>query len=203
MLKAISYIRFSSAIQGEGSSTERQEILVRNWLAKNPDYELSNLSAKDLGRSGFSGAHLKHGLGGILNAIESQKITQGDVLLIEAFDRLGRLVPLEMMGLVQTIVNKGIKVVTLQDQQEYTKDRLNNDASALFILVGKVQQAHDFSKNLGERISASYDAKRRKAKAGGKIVIATPFWLNTDGTIKSREGDAVKACVDLFLKGRG
>jgi DNA invertase Pin-like site-specific DNA recombinase len=203
MLKAISYIRFSSAIQGEGSSTERQEILVRKWLEKNPDYKLSNLSAKDLGRSGFSGAHLKHGLGGILSAIESKKITQGDVLLVEAFDRLGRLVPLEMMSLIQTIVSNGIKVITLQDQQEYSKDRLNSDASSLFILVGKVQQAHDFSKNLGERISASYDIKRRKAKAGGKIVIATPFWLNTDGTIKHREGEAVKECVTRFLKGRG
>lgn len=203
MPNAISYIRFSSVIQGEGSSTERQEELIGRWLNENQDYQLSNLSAKDLGRSGYKGEHLKHGLGAIIDAINERKIVNGDVLLVEALDRLGRLPPLEMISLIQRIVAEGIKVITLQDRQEYTQDKLNGESGSLFILVGKVQQAHDYSKSLGERISASYVKKRVAARSGAKIKIATPFWLNSDGSLKQNEGEAVRKCIELYLKGRG
>lgn len=203
MPKAISYVRFSSVIQGEGSSTERQEALIGSWLKQNPDYELSNLSAKDLGRSGFKGEHLKHGLGGILEAIKSEKIARNDVLLVEALDRLGRLPPLEMTQLIGQIVTHGVRVITLEDGQEYTAEKLNSMDGSHYVLIGKVQQAHYYSKNLSNRIKKAYEAKRRKAKEGENIRLFAPFWLNTDGTIKENEGACVRECIDLYLKGRG
>lgn len=203
MPNAISYIRFSSGKQGKGSTTERQESFVNEWLAKNPDYELSTLSAKDLGRSAFSGEHLKYGLGAIVRAIEDQKIVKGDVLLVEAVDRLGRLPTLEMITLIQKIVTNGVKIVTLQDQDVYSAEDLNSLDGKIYALVGKIQQAHNYSKNLSIRIAAAYELKRQKARNGEKIKLATPCWLNSDGTLKQAEADAVRACIDLYLRGRG
>lgn len=64
MRRGISYIRFSSERQLKGDSVRRQSKLVTDWLDKNPEFYLdSSLSFKDLGKSAFSGKHLKGGLG--------------------------------------------------------------------------------------------------------------------------------------------
>lgn len=203
MKQAISYIRFSSEKQSKGSSTTRQEEMIVEWLERNPDYNLSDLSATDSARSGYKGEHLKYGLGEILTAISQGKIKRGDVLLVEAVDRLGRLAPMDMFDLVRNIVRSGVAIITLQDNQKYDEDCLNNESIALFGLVGKVQQAHYYSKNLGDRIAKAYKNKRDKARKGEAIRIASPFWLNTDGSLKNEESEIVRACIDLYLNGRG
>lgn len=203
MPKAISYIRFSSAIQGDGSSTARQEARIGEWLGANTDYELSNLSAKDLGRSAYDGEHLKHGLGEIIRAIKERKIVEHDVILVEAFDRLGRLAPTKMIELIQQIIGGGVNIITLEDQQVYSVKRLNSDPSALYILIGKVHQAHDYSKRLGKLVAGSYEKRRIDARNGVRIKIASPFWLNSDGSVSKEHGNAVRDCIDLYLKGRG
>ncbi|EFK6634462.1 TPA: recombinase family protein, partial [Escherichia coli] len=89
MRRAISYIRFSSERQLKGDSVRRQSKLVTDWLDKNPEFYLdSSLSFKDLGKSAFSGKHLKGGLGDFLTAIEKGLVKAGDTLLIESLDRL-------------------------------------------------------------------------------------------------------------------
>lgn len=203
MKQAISYIRFSSDKQSKGGSTDRQQEMIVEWLDSHPEYKLSDLSAIDPARSAYKGEHLKYGLGEILVAINEGKIRRGDVLLVEAVDRLGRLAPMDMFDLVRGIVRAGVAIVTLQDNQIYNEECLNNESIALFGLVGKVQQAHYYSKSLSDRIKKAYKRKRDKARNGEQIVIATPFWLNTDGSLKEDEARAVRACIDLYLKGRG
>lgn len=206
MKQAISYIRFSSTQQVKGSSTARQKELVGAWLAKNSDYELSHLSASDLGVSGFTGRHLDCGLGGILKAIEQGKIQAGTCLLIEAVDRLGRLKVLEMVHLFRGIVQAGITVCTLEDNRNYSKESLNTNESELFILVGKIQQAHEYSKALGRRVAAAYEQKREKARAGagvGSVKKRNVFWLDSDGKLKPKESDMVKACISQYLNNKG
>jgi DNA invertase Pin-like site-specific DNA recombinase len=195
-------MRFSAIHQGQGSSIERQSELTSKWLFNHPEYELSKLSQKDLGKSGFKGTHLDHGLGTILSAIQGGKIKAGDVLLIEAFDRLGRLEPLEMVSLVTGIVTAGIDIHTLQDNAVYDLKRLNENSGALFILVGKVQAAHDYSKQLSTRLTASYESRRLKAKQGLPIKAPRPFWIGKDNKL-NENADAVRACLDLYLKGQG
>jgi DNA invertase Pin-like site-specific DNA recombinase len=203
VLTAISYQRFSAINQSQGSTLDRQQRLINEWLSKNPDVQLSTLSEIDHAKSGFSGKHLDHGLGKILAAIESGDIKAGSYILVEAMDRIGRLAPLDMVSLVSGIVTAGVTLVTLEDNVHYTKELLNQDASSLFILVGKVQQAHSYSKNLSRRISAAYDRKRVSARAGEPIKLASPFWLGSDGKLIPDKAEAVKACINLYLLGRG
>ncbi|SPJ32688.1 recombinase family protein [Kushneria phyllosphaerae] len=202
MPQAISYIRFSSAHQGKGSTTERQHTLISKWMESHPDVQLSPLSGVDEGRSGFSGEHLNHGLGKIIAAIEAGKIKAGDFILVEAVDRIGRLEPLDMLNLLQRIVATGVAIVTLEDNQTYSKESLNNNVGSLFILVGKIQQAHEYSKNLSRRLKGSWEARRNKARKGDTFKKTNAFWLTTEGKVKPREALIVRACINRYLSGR-
>jgi DNA invertase Pin-like site-specific DNA recombinase len=201
MAKAISYIRFSASHQGRGSTVERQSEYIDEWLNKNPQIKLSNISAKDEGKSGYKGEHLNHGLGKILSAIQSDEIQSGDYILVEAIDRIGRLKPMVMMGLIHEIVSKGVSIITLEDDTEYSIDSLNDNQSALFILIGKIQQAHNYSKSLSNRISAAYERKRREARNGDPISINTSIWLTTKGKIIPDKGEIIKLSINLYLQG--
>jgi len=203
MPKAIPYIRFSAIHQGNGSSVDRQEELIADWLEANPDYERFNQSYKDLGKSGYHGDNLKHDMGKIIAAIDGKIIKSGDVILVEAIDRIGRLEAVDFIKIIHTIVDAGVELITLQDNQRYSKRRLNNDSSCLFILIGKIQQAHDYSKSLSKRLSKAWDRKRVKAVAGENVKMATPYWLGSDGKLIAERAEAVKECIDLYLKGRG
>lgn len=202
MKQAISYIRFSSAQQGKGTSTQRQREMVQEWLSRNPDYVESDLSASDEGRSGYTGEHLKHGLGQIKAAIELGKIKAGDVLLVESLDRLGRLGLMEMIQLVGDILRTGVELVTLEDQQIYTTESANNNL--LYLLVGKTQGAHQYSKNLGRRVASAYESKRISARAGVKINKASPWWIDSKTMeLKEPQATVVKQAIKLYLSGEG
>jgi DNA invertase Pin-like site-specific DNA recombinase len=201
MAKAISYIRFSASHQGRGSTVDRQSTYIHGWLDKNPKIKLSNISAKDEGKSGYKGEHLNHGFGKILRAIESGEIQSGDYILVEAIDRIGRLKPMDMVGLITKIVEKGVSIITLEDGTEYSEDILNGGTSALYILIGKIQQAHDYSKSLSNRLSAAYERKRRDARSGQSISIITPYWLTSKGKIIPERGEIIKLCINLYLEG--
>ena len=203
MPKAISYMRFSAIHQGKGSTLDRQQQLIDKWFEQHPDIEKSSLSVTDKGKSAYKGDHLNHGLGMILAAIASGEIKSGDYILVEAIDRIGRLEPTDMVELINGIVKAGVTIVTLEDNTEYTKKTLNDGMGALFILVGKVQQAHEYSKTLSRRITNAYETKRINARQGVPIKLSSPFWLGSGGKLIPANAEAVRSCIDLYLKGRG
>lgn len=202
MPKAISYMRFSAIHQGKGSTLERQKELIEEWFHHHPDIKRSNLSSIDYGKSGFTGKD-QHGLDKIRAAVEAGQILAGDYILVEAIDRIGRLQPLKMIERITSIVNRGVVIVTLEDGQEYSQNTLNNNASSLYILAGKVQQAHDYSKQLSRRLLKAYERKRRLAKEGSSISLHTPVWLTSKGKLDPVKSEMVKECISLYLKGYG
>ncbi|WP_052729964.1 recombinase family protein [Photobacterium halotolerans] len=178
MPQAIPYIRFSSSIQQKGTSLERQQKLINDYLKKHPEIVLSNLQFQDLGLSGFKGKHLENGLGQLLAAIESKHIKSGDLILVEAMDRLGRLPELEMIAMLNNILRHGVKVITLQDSQEYSYEALASNSGLLYSLAGKVQMAHQYSKQLSQRVSAAWVKKRRDAEEGRGVKRKAPWWIS-------------------------
>ncbi len=179
--QAIPYIRFSSKKQGHGSSHERQQSMVVNWLSQHPEYTLSSLKFEDLGRSGYSGDHLEYGFGKLLVAIESGHIHPGDVVLVEAMDRAGRLPFLEMVPLLNRILSAGVSIITLDDGVEYTQASANDQH--LFLLAAKIQAANKYSEALSRRIKGSYQDRRTKAKAGQSVKRSFPLWLDKEGEL--------------------
>lgn len=203
MPKAISYVRFSSLHQGRGSTEDRQQQMIREWLQRNPEYETSDLSRVDRGLSGYKAEHIAEGGGlkTILDAIKEGLITKGDVLLVEAVDRLGRLDHVKMIALIGEILNAGVDIVTLEDNQRYDSDRINADGA--WLLTGKIQQAHNYSDSLSRRLKKSYESRKEKAKRGEPIKIAKAIWLDQAGKLREPEAKMVRAAIELYKNGNG
>jgi DNA invertase Pin-like site-specific DNA recombinase len=193
---AYSYIRFSSAQQQHGASLVRQQEMVGKWLVANPTYTRSELSFQDLGRSGWSGAHLDNAFGRLLAAVEKGVIKAGDVVLIEAIDRAGRLEPMEMLPLLSKIVNAGVNIVSLDDGITYNRESVNSNH--LFLLVAKVQQAYTYSDNLSRRVKDAYERKRVNAAKGEFTERRTPLWLENTGTEVRLVKDLQPFIVQIF-----
>jgi DNA invertase Pin-like site-specific DNA recombinase len=202
---AISYTRFSSGQQARGSSLDRQSNLVAGWLKANPDVVYHpDLSPEDLGVSGYSGAHLEAGLGTLLEAVKLGSIGTGWIILIESYDRLGRLPPLEMMQLLQQLLGEGLTLVTLEDGLEYNQTTIATNPGLLFLIVGKVQQAHQYSQSLSKRLKASYALREKQAAAGQVVKRRTLFFLDSQtGRLKYPEADVARELFDLYLQGVG
>lgn len=207
MLKqAIPYIRFSSFKQSEGNSYQRQKESIDRWLAAHPEYVRSNLVFEDLAKSGFSSDERKKykqasGMIKIQEAIKAGLIRKGDCILIEALDRATRRNMVDAWDLITPILKAGVDILTIDDGVKYTGDSLNG--SHIFLLVAKIQAAYGYSKLLSERVSESYDIRRKEAKEGKQVKRNVPLWLNTDGTIKPEVAGAVKECFDLYVQGCG
>ncbi|HBN0991131.1 TPA: recombinase family protein [Escherichia coli] len=207
MKRVISYIRFSSERQAKGDSLRRQSKMVNDWLKAHPEYYLDqDLSFRDLGVSGFTGKHLKGGLGDFLTAIEKGLVKAGDTLLIESLDRLSRQDVDQASELLRNILRSGVDVVTLSDGEHYTRESLR-DSLALIKSILIMQRAHEESLRKAERIQAAWDAKKEAAKAGIKISRRCPAWLKLNDDRKSfsvipEKVETVKRCFQLRLEGK-
>lgn len=207
MKRVISYIRFSSERQAKGDSLRRQSKMVNDWLKAHPEYYLDqDLSFRDLGVSGFTGKHLKGGLGDFLTAIEKGLVKAGDTLLIESLDRLSRQDIDIASELLRNILRSGVDVVTLSDGEHYTKESLK-DPLALIKSILIMQRAHEESLRKSERVQAAWDAKKEAAKAGIKISKRCPAWLKLNDDRKSfsiipEKVETIKRCFELRLEGR-
>ncbi|MGS0498207.1 recombinase family protein [Pseudoalteromonas mariniglutinosa] len=176
--KAYSYIRFSSDRQIQGNSLQRQNELLSQFLVNNPEFELQKSSYQDLGVSGFTGKHQNEGeLGIFLKACENGSVTKGSYLLVESIDRLGRLKGTDFLSLIIRLF-KYVTIITLEDNQEYSEDSF--DGHAAFSLQAKIQQAHNYSKQLSHRLLKSRAATRLKVKEGNasKLTRNCPSWLS-------------------------
>ncbi|HIC0119719.1 TPA: recombinase family protein [Escherichia coli] len=170
MKKAISYVRFSTKKQESGDSTKRQSRYINDWLKRNPDYYLDeSLKFQDLGISGFSGANVKTGaFGEFLAAVESGFIEPKSVLLIESLDRVSRQ-DIDSAGeQLRKILRAGVEVVTLVDNEWYTKESLK-DALSMIKAMLVMERAHEESAIKSSRLRSVWAAKREKA-ANGQIM---------------------------------
>ena len=195
MPTAISYIRFSSKKQEEGDSVRRQRQMAAQWLDRNPEYTLSDVTYEDLGLSASKGHHLNGNLGKILEAVERGAIAPGSVILVETLDRFSRLPAIQTLKMLEEVVSKGVDLITLTDGIRYNKDSING--AQLFMLAGAALGAYEYSQNLSKRISASYRGREETAKRGGTIKRRNPFWLTSEGRLK--KDDAGKLALEVLV----
>jgi DNA invertase Pin-like site-specific DNA recombinase len=182
-IKAYSYIRFSTPEQAKGDSLRRQLELSRKYA------EAHNLildeTMQDLGLSAFHGKHKSKGtLGRFLDLIEEGMIPPGSVLLVENLDRLSREQPLTALSQFINIIQAGIKLVTLQNNQEYTKENLNE--GQLYLTVGEIIRANKESERKSYLLGKAWSNKREKAMRGEiKLTSKAPLWLKLSKDRKS------------------
>jgi DNA invertase Pin-like site-specific DNA recombinase len=139
----------------------------------------------DEGVSAFRGANaLDGGLSRFLDACRKGLIEPGSFLLVESLDRISRMAPRRAQRLIDDIVDNGVTIVTLSDNQQYTAERLDNDPTSLLIALMVSWRAHEESKTKGRRVAAAWEEKRRKFRAGEaeRLTRQGPSWLIAEGS---------------------
>ncbi len=211
MAIAYSYIRFSHPSQRAGDSYRRQYERAIRYCART-GLTLADDTLLDLGRSAFRGGNASHGaLGKFIRAVESGVIKPGAYLLIEALDRLSRAPPTEAQTLLLSLINAGIVVVVLMDDdgagQVYDKATLDRQPFALLDAVIKLYAAHEESRKKSDRFKRLFEGRR--ANPDTKIVgFAAPGWLQKapDGkswTLVPERADSVRRLFELAAEGLG
>jgi len=173
--EAISYSRFSTAIQASGDSLRRQLKLSDDY-AKKHNLRI-NRTLTDKGISGFRGANLQQGaLGAFIKAIDMKKVKPGSVLLVESLDRLSRNQVTEQLSLFLIILNAGIEIVTLVDERSYTRESINGNPTELIISIVLMIRGWEESETKSFRLKEAWKAKRNSA-GNRKLTSKCPLWL--------------------------
>lgn len=181
MRKAYSYIRMSTSIQLKGDSLRRQ--LEKSAIYAKENHldlvdSIDGIPLKDIGVSGFKGINSQKGvLSVFLDALEQGKIDPNSVLLIESLDRLSRDKLSDALTQFMGILSKGIEIITLTDNQKYTKEIIDSNPGAIFVSLGIMFRANEESETKSKRLKAAWDNKRKNA---GKVKLSKlcPAWLN-------------------------
>jgi DNA invertase Pin-like site-specific DNA recombinase len=206
MTKAYSYIRMSTDIQLKGDSLRRQLNLSRDYADKNGLELVKNM--EDIGVSAFRGKNVNEGaLGQFIKLVESNEIETGSYLLVESLDRLSRDKITSALPKFLEMINQGICVVTLLDNQKYTKESINENPGQLLISLTIMVRAHEESETKAKRLSASWENKRKNSDT--KIITSKcPSWLvaRTDKTgfdVIHSAAETVKKIFQWTISGDG
>ena len=171
--KAFSYIRMSTDAQLKGDSHRRQLETSDKYIADNGLELIERLS--DLGVSAFRGANVEYGaLGRFLQAVRDGKVEAGSYLIVEALDRISRQPTRIALQLFLELMNSGIVVVTLSNNQVYTTE--NYDTQQLIISIIEMSRAAEESAKKSYRVSQAWENKRSEISTK-KLTRRGPGWL--------------------------
>ncbi|MCF8157385.1 MAG: recombinase family protein, partial [Rhodoferax sp.] len=199
MVTAYSYVRFSTEKQELGASLARQVEHAKKY-AEQHNLQLNSQTYQDLGVSAFKGLNATEGaLSRFLKACDDGRIVKGSFLLVESLDRLSRNDVQKALVLFQSIVGKGITIVTLSDGQKYSTESINDNWTQLVIALAVMSRANEESKTKSKRIQDGWNKKKAKALEGAAILTAKgPSWLKLENGKWILLKDKVKAVQKVF-----
>ncbi|MEE9910559.1 MAG: recombinase family protein [Deltaproteobacteria bacterium] len=172
--KCYSYVRFSTLEQQKGSSLDRQ-LKMSEEYAREHGLELDSM--RDLGLSAFKGEHRTKGaLGRFLTLVKDGKIPKDSILIVESLDRLSREKVFDALEQFRNIIQAGIRIITLTDQMEYTKESINANIGQLIISLTIMSRANEESLIKSKRLKSAWDQKRGKIDKK-KLTARAPAWL--------------------------
>lgn len=206
MVKAFSYLRFSTPDQAKGDSTRRQSALAEAYAA-NYGLDLDDRSYRDLGVSGFHGNNVRTGaLGQFLAAVDAGTIPEGSFLLVESLDRVSRQNPWDALPVFQQIINAGVTIVTLQDERIWSREEMRANPFRMFESIMVMIRAHEESATKSRRLRSAWHNKRTTATTK-PMTARAPTWLKLVDRqrfeIVEERADVVRRIFSETLKGRG
>lgn len=176
---AYSYIRFSTPEQRKGDSLKRQIDLSHQYASEHGLILDDTLMLRDEGVSAFDSSNVDSGaLGAFLKKVESKDVQPGSYLLVESLDRLSRANVFDALHLLSSIIRKGITVVTLCDEMEYSIASLSSAIGPqnLMFSIMIMGRAHEESLMKSKRLKSAWQAKRDQSSTK-KITRICPAWL--------------------------
>jgi DNA invertase Pin-like site-specific DNA recombinase len=176
----VSYSRFSDPKQAEGDSEGRQERDYRAFCERHNLTPGKEVFA-DRGKSGYKDEHRKKGrLGELIAAAKDGRFDPGTVVVVEAWDRLGRLRPDRQTELVAELLRTGVSIGVCRLDDVFTEDDFGTHKWTTLAVF--IQMAHQESKQKAERVAASWARRRDRAREDGTpIGCRLPAWLEVAG----------------------
>jgi DNA invertase Pin-like site-specific DNA recombinase len=205
---AYSYIRFSTPDQEKGDSRRRQTAAAEAYCKERGLVLDDQLKMEDRGISAFHGKHRTKGvLGQFLEKVKSKEILPGSILIVESLDRLSREQISDALTQFLNIINAGIKLVTLTDNVEYTKENINANIGPLFASISIMCRANEESETKSKRLAQAWDAKRAKIDKK-KLTSRCPAWLRLNRSKTAFEiipgrDEVIKTIFQMKLAGSG
>ena len=176
MKKVFSYSRFSSKRQEQGDSIRRQQRLAADYCARH-GLVLEDKTYEDLHVSAWKGDNVRNGaLGAFLRAVDDGLIPSDSMILVEHLDRVTRAEPMVAVEIFTGIVNRGLTLVTLKDEQVYSRESIRADWSKLLVSIVMMVQANDDNEKKSIRVREGI----AQSRANGTLWRTAPAWLELD-----------------------
>lgn len=173
---AISYIRFSTIEQLEGTSTKRQRQDCAAHAEKK-GWAIEDVRI-DEGKSAFTGKNRE--VGSALRQFEDEVLTGqhfGKVLLVERLDRISRQGHEETGAFIRSLGDLGVSVATV-DGDEFYEAGKKLDLMQVIKMLLKAESAHEESVAKSNRLKRRYEIRYLEAQVSGKALTKNcPPWL--------------------------
>lgn len=207
-MKAIIYGRFSTEAQSEGDSERRQIEAARRFCDRQAWTIAEELFER--GRSGYHGQNVKGKnakLGDFLKRVEAGKIGHGYALIFENWDRFSRQPFSEVYPRVQSVLRRGVVLVSITPELILTRDNVD-DLNVILTFVLPIVLGYEESRKKSNRLKEHWEEKRRQviANPGTLLTTKVPSWITVqDGKpqIDPVKGAVVRRVFDLSRKGYG
>jgi DNA invertase Pin-like site-specific DNA recombinase len=173
----VSYTRFSDPVrQSKGDSQDRQDRMYRDFCNRHNLTPLAEVFA-DCGRSGYRDEHRRKGRFGQLVAMaKGGQFEPGTVIVVEAWDRLGRLRPDKQTELIAELLRTGVNIGVCRLDDIFTEEDFGTHKWTTLAVF--VQLAYQESKQKAERIAESWKKRRENARKKRALVTRRiPAWL--------------------------
>ncbi|WP_167519806.1 recombinase family protein [Enterobacter cancerogenus] len=184
MCVAIGYMRYSSKLQGGGSTIHRQKSLINKWVEDQKTHHGKVYEVKfytDKGLSGWTGENLLAGaLGRLIEEVETGGYPEGTPIILESIDRLSRQGHEEATAILRRLTSTGCVVHSILDRQVIHRSDLKTFIGAMQI-IAVAERGREESDIKSERVSSSKKRNYELAKLGKKLVTKNlPGWIYLD-----------------------
>jgi DNA invertase Pin-like site-specific DNA recombinase len=207
----VSYTRFSSAQQAQGDSQSRQDEMFRTFCTQHnltPVKEVYH----DRGLSGYKDEHRKKGkLGQLIAAAKDGRFEKDAVIVVEAWDRLGRLRPDKQTELVAELLRTGVSIGVCRLGEIFAEDDFGTHKWTTLAVF--IQLAFQESKQKADRLAATWTRRRAAARENGGMRTKSgaasgklPAWVEVAGgeaRLIPERAAAVKLIFELAAAGLG
>ncbi|WP_312210641.1 recombinase family protein [Pseudescherichia sp.] len=208
--KLYSYQRWSSAVQKEGTTKDRQSFGAKEYAKANG---LELVEIVDDGISAFKSVNSRRGaLAAFISAVEQGYIESNSILYVEALDRISRDKVLTAVGLFNDVLELGITIVTGADKKVYTAESVNENSMDLLQSILLFSRAHEESKTKQLRTNGNALVLIRRFQEGEPTTIKSigshPWWI--DASTNQHEAvkrhpkywKVAKDAIDMFMEGK-
>lgn len=180
MIKAFSYIRWSSKKQAIGDSLERQLDYARKVAS---EHHLELVEIVDKGVSAFKGKNASDGeLGRFIDAVEAKQIPNNCWLVVENLDRISRSDVLQANELFTKLLRLGVTIVTGMDSKVYSYDSVIANPMDLMYSIMLFMRANEESKTKSSRTVKNALGMIRKHQDGVRSDDGYPFAIEVVGS---------------------